>query len=77
MKSCSIKAAYGRHYENADQALADFYAGKDFILLDYFSRWDGKPCSIRDLNKHYEMVEIRYGKFNTFVIGVGLDHTEG
>ena len=63
-RSCSVIGAYGRRYKDEWSALTDFIAGKDFILKDIFSRWDNKPCSIRDLSKDYYGVEIRYGHYN-------------
>ena len=56
-----VVPAYGRDYKNAKDAEKDFQDGKDFIINDISSRWDGKPCSIRDLPKG-EQVEIRYKK---------------
>ncbi len=38
--------AYGRDYKTAKAAKADWKAGKDFIIQDFTSPWDGKPCNI-------------------------------
>jgi len=43
-----VTPAYGRDYKKRSDAVADWEAGKDFILRDFTSRWDGKPISIRD-----------------------------
>lgn len=43
----TLTPAYGRDYKTAKQAKADWKAGKDFIITDISSRWDGKPTSIR------------------------------
>tara|TARA_R110000796_G_scaffold61271_2_gene141900 strand:- start:5995 stop:6192 length:198 start_codon:yes stop_codon:yes gene_type:complete len=50
--------AYGRDYKTAKAAKADWKAGKDFIIADMFNQWDGKPCSIRDMEN--EQVMIRF-----------------
>lgn len=44
-----LTAAYGRDYASAEDAIAAFHAGSDFLLHDTASPWHGKPCSIRDL----------------------------
>jgi hypothetical protein len=41
--------AYGRDYRSAKKVLKDFNAGKDFLVADHFSPYDGKPCNIDDL----------------------------
>ena len=57
----TLTPAYGRDYRSAKAVTDDFLAGKDFILHDLQSRWDGKPCSIRDLTPGTQ-VELRYAK---------------
>jgi hypothetical protein len=57
----TLTPAYGRDYKSAAAAKADFRAGKDFIYLDMFSPYNGKPCNINDLPKGSE-VRIRYKK---------------
>lgn len=54
-----VVPAYGRDYKSAKEAKADWKAGKDFIINDFFSPYDGKPCSIRDTK---DQVLIRYDK---------------
>lgn len=39
----SLTPAYGRDYKSKAGILADWNAGKDFILNDMSSPWDGKP----------------------------------
>jgi len=56
----TLTPAYGRDYASAKKAKADYLAGKDFILNDITSRWDGKPCSARDFLG--QAVNIRYHK---------------
>jgi len=54
-----VVPAYGRDYKSAKSAKADWKAGKDFIINDFFSPYDGKPCSIRDTK---DQVMIRYDR---------------
>jgi hypothetical protein len=42
MKVLMLLAAYGRSYQTAKEAIDDWYAGKDFQIID------GPYCSIRD-----------------------------
>jgi len=46
----TLTPAYGRDYRTAKDALADYNAGKDFIINDITSRWDGKPVNKKQLN---------------------------
>ena len=62
-----VTPAYGRDYKSGKEAKEDFLAGKDFIIADMFSRWDGKPCSIRDFDEG-ELIEIRYAKLRKLVM---------
>ena len=67
----TVTPAYGRDYKSKKAAIDDFNAGKDFILQDFMSRWDGKPASKADLASQYDVVNIRY-KRNTMVAVVRL-----
>jgi hypothetical protein len=55
----TVIPAYGRDYKSAKAARADWAAGKDFIIADFFNPYDGKPVSIRDLTPN-DVVHIRY-----------------
>ena len=44
----TVTPAYGRDYKSLKAAREDWDAGKDFIIADMSSRWDGKPTSKRD-----------------------------
>lgn len=66
-----VTPAYGRDYSNGKAMKADWDAGKDFILQDISSPWDGKPCSKRDMagfgvigrfNKNTKTVELQKSK---------------
>jgi len=63
VKIAVLVPAYGRDYSTASSAIKDFRSGKDWILRDPTSRYNGKYCSIRDLsNSEYTEVELRYNK---------------
>lgn len=62
-KACIVTPAYGRDYTSRSAAETDFHQNLDFILVDMFSQWDGKPCNKADLIKAgYTTVEVRYRK---------------
>ena len=56
----ALTPAYGRNYTSAAAAKRDWLAGKDFILQDVTSQWDGKPTNKDDWQG--QAVVIRYGK---------------
>jgi len=45
----TLTPAYGRDYKSKKAVLADWEAGKDFIIADIMSKWDGKPANKSDL----------------------------
>ena len=45
----TLTPAYGRDYKSAAAAVADLQSGKDFLLADRSSPWDGKPINKRDI----------------------------
>jgi len=61
-----LTPAYGRDYTSAQKAIAAYQSGKDWILNDITSPWDGKPCSCRDFPG--EPVELRYSKLRKLTI---------
>jgi len=54
----TLTPAYGRDYKSKKAVLADWEAGKDFIIADIMSKWDGKPANKSDLVG--ETVMLRY-----------------
>jgi len=58
----TLTPAYGRDYKSAKAAKADFHAGKDFIIADFFHPYDGKPCNKEQLGSGDYPVRIRYKK---------------
>ena len=41
----TVVPAYGREYKGKAAILIDWNAGKDFIVSDAFTRYDGKPAN--------------------------------
>ena len=41
----------GRDYISAARVLEHLKEGRDFIVADMSSEWDGKPCNINDLKR--------------------------
>jgi hypothetical protein len=65
----TLTPAYGRDYTRADAAREAFLAGKDFIFNEVGSRWDGKPCSIRDFKAdETPSVTIRYNHLRSSIV---------
>lgn len=62
----TLTPAYGRDYTSAKAAEADYLKGRDFVLNDAFSPWDGKPCSCRDFPG--QEVKIRYNRRRNTVL---------
>ena len=62
----TLTPAYGRDYKNQKSVILDYKSGKDFILRDITSPWDGKPCSNRDFEG--EKVVLRYNKLKSVVV---------
>jgi hypothetical protein len=63
----TLTPAYGRDYRTKRDALSDFAAGKDFILADYSSPWDGKPVSRQDLPAG-STVNLRFDKLRKVAV---------
>ena len=59
-KYITVTPAYGRDYKSAKAAKTDWNAGKDFILQDITSPWDGKPINKEQADAENYKVNIRY-----------------
>ena len=57
---------YGRDYKSKAEVLADWNAGKDFIVADAFNKYDGKPCNKEDTKG--ETITVRYKKLRNICI---------
>jgi hypothetical protein len=59
----TITPAYGRDYRSKKAAQADLDAGRDFILCDLTSPWDGRPINRPQLAEQgARQVNVRFGK---------------
>jgi hypothetical protein len=53
----------GRDYPSAARVLEHIKEGRDFIVADRSSQWDGKPCNIEDLKRAGVMqARVRYDR---------------
>ena len=53
----------GRDYPSAMRVLEHLKEGRDFIVADMSSQWDGKPCNIEDLKRAGVMhARVRYSQ---------------
>lgn len=48
MKYIQVEPAYGRDYKTKKEVLADWNAGKDFRVVDFFGGNDGKAINLQD-----------------------------
>ena len=63
----------GRDYPSVEAASKDLASGRDFIVADMSSRWDGKPCNVHDLRREgHKDVRVRYDRLRRVAI-VSLD----
>lgn len=61
MKAKTVRPAYGRAYKNQREIEADISLNRDFIIADFFDRYDGKPVSPQDLAScGYTHIKVRY-----------------
>jgi hypothetical protein len=44
----TVIPAYGRDYTSLKEAKKDWEDGKDFMISDVSSKWDGTYCSVRN-----------------------------
>jgi hypothetical protein len=63
----TLVPAYGRDYKNKKDVLADFNAGKDFVIADFLSPYDGKPANKQDLVDE-KRIHIRYKKLTQICV---------
>ena len=61
----TVTPAYGRDYKSQKAVKADWNAGKDFVLRDISSQWDGRLCNKEDLAG--KSVMVRYHNLTRIV----------
>ena len=59
-KYLTVVPAYGRDYKTAKAARKDWAAGKDFIISDFFDRYDGKPINKQDADRAGIKAQLRF-----------------
>lgn len=65
----TIVPANGRDYTSKAKMLADFKDGKDFIVQDISSPYDGKNVNIADLRREgIKQVNVRYKKLTAIAV---------
>lgn len=59
----------GRDYVSAAGVLDHLKTGRDFIVADMSSEWDGKPCNIEDLKRAgIVRAKVRYDRLRKVTI---------
>jgi hypothetical protein len=56
----TVIPAYGRDYKSATAAKKDWLAGKDFVICDISSQFDGRPINQQDAVG--QSIMVRYSK---------------
>ena len=60
---------HGWDYLSAERVLEHLKEGRDFIVSDCSSPWDGKPCNLPDLKRAGVMhARIRYDRLRKFTL---------
>lgn len=69
MSHLTVSPAYGRDYRTAKAAKADWEAGKDFLVQDMSSKWDGKPINLEDARTAgIQEINIRFRQMASVVV---------
>lgn len=68
MKTVTVIPAYGRDYKSAAAVRADYEAGKDFIVQDMFSGYDGSAVNKEDAVREGIQLKVRYQRLTKAVI---------
>lgn len=65
----TLTPAYGRDYTSKAKIEADLKAGKDFIIADFSSPYDGKPVNAPQLrDAGYTTANVRYAKLRKVAV---------
>lgn len=64
----TVVPAHGRDYKSKKAVLEAWASGKDFIISDHFSKWDGKPINKEDADRSKTDVNVRYNKLKKVVV---------
>ena len=63
----TVTPAYGRDYKSGKDAKAAWNSGKDLIVQDITSRYDGKPINKQDADGAGIKIMIRYNSLRGIV----------
>lgn len=63
-KYLNVTPAYGRDYKTAKAVKADWEAGKDFVITDVFSKWDGSYVN-KDDAEAGTVIMVRYNNLRS------------
>lgn len=65
----TLVPAYGRDYTSGKAVKADFEANKDFMISDFFDKYDGKATNREDLIRAgVKSVNIRFKQLRNVVV---------
>lgn len=65
----TVTPAYGREYKGKKAILEDWNAGKDFLIADAFSCWDGKPANKESFESTGEtVVNVRFARLTKICV---------
>ncbi len=68
-RTATLTPAYGRDYKSKKAVIEDLLAGKDFVLYDLMSSYNGKVCNLDDLRKaEYTSVHVRYSAMTKVLV---------
>lgn len=69
MPHLTVSPAYGRDYKTSDKALADWKAGKDFIIETFTNPYYGKPVNLEDAEgAGIKEVNIRFNRLSEVIV---------
>lgn len=64
----TLTPAYGRDYKSKAAVVADFKAGKDFIIADFMHPDSGRYVNRADLQGSARQVNIRYNRLRSVAV---------
>ena len=71
-KYITVTPAYGRDYKSKAADKADYNAGKDFRITDFFSGDDGRSINKEDAEREGIVLSIRYDRQTKVVLSNAL-----
>lgn len=69
MSTITLTPARCRDYTSRQEVKDDLILGRDFIVADMSSRWDGKPCNLPDLRRAgVATINVRYQRLRKVAV---------